>query len=187
MMGGRLFLAAWVQPITASKSGTRYRIYAALLATRKTHCYIYRSRGRRTVRDTLYQRISRHMLLGMSIGLCWFGLSLSQASADSPPPSVSGSPDACERVEDCFQSAALPRERFGKTLTKEQVLLLKLDHRCARPAQPEPSPVAILVNPLKGRGSIHQRRGKQQPRFHRFKYGRGRRSCTPIDDVTVTA
>lgn len=79
------------------------------------------------MRDALYKLISRHMLFGISIGLCWLGLSLSQASADSPSPSVSSSPDACERVEDCFQSAALPRERFGKTLTKEQVLLLKLD------------------------------------------------------------
>ena len=34
------------------------------------------------MRDALYKLISRHMLFGISIGLCWLGLSLSQASAD---------------------------------------------------------------------------------------------------------
>jgi soluble lytic murein transglycosylase len=40
---------------------------------------------------------------------------------------MSSNSDACERAEDCFQAAALPKERLGKALNKEQVLLLKLD------------------------------------------------------------
>ncbi len=40
---------------------------------------------------------------------------------------MSSDSDVCERAEDCFQAAALPKERLGKTLNKEQVLLLKLD------------------------------------------------------------
>jgi predicted GNAT superfamily acetyltransferase len=30
-------------------------------------------------------------------------------------------------VEECFQAAAMPKERLGKALNKEKVLLLKLD------------------------------------------------------------
>ena len=39
---------------------------------------------------------------------------------------MSSDSDACESAEDCFQASALPKERLGKTLNKEQVLLLKL-------------------------------------------------------------
>ena len=34
--------------------------------------------------------------------------------------------ETCDAAEICFQAAALPKERLGKTLTKEQVLSLKL-------------------------------------------------------------
>jgi soluble lytic murein transglycosylase len=34
--------------------------------------------------------------------------------------------DACETAEECFQTAALPKERLGTVLNKEQVLLLKV-------------------------------------------------------------
>ncbi len=50
-----------------------------------------------------------------------------QASGDSPSPSLPIDTDACETVEACFQAAAQPKERLGKGLNKEQVLLLKLD------------------------------------------------------------
>ena len=35
--------------------------------------------------------------------------------------------ESCDRAELCFQSAAFPKERLGKALTKEEVLTLKLD------------------------------------------------------------
>ena len=63
----------------------------------------------------------------MSIGLCGFALLSDQASAGLSSPSMSSGSDICERAEDCFQAAALPKERLGKALNKEQVLLLKLD------------------------------------------------------------
>jgi soluble lytic murein transglycosylase len=40
---------------------------------------------------------------------------------------LSGESDVCDQPEPCFQAAALPKERLGKALTKEQVLALKLD------------------------------------------------------------
>jgi soluble lytic murein transglycosylase len=40
---------------------------------------------------------------------------------------LSGESDPCDQPESCFQAAALPKERLGKALTKEQVLALKLD------------------------------------------------------------
>jgi soluble lytic murein transglycosylase len=79
------------------------------------------------VRNFLHQRAIRSLLLASAIGLYWFALLSDQASADSSSPSMSSGSDACEKVEDCFQTAALPKERLGKALNKEQVLLLKLD------------------------------------------------------------
>lgn len=40
---------------------------------------------------------------------------------------LSGEPDFCDQPEPCFQAAALPKERLGKGMTKEQVLTLKLE------------------------------------------------------------
>jgi len=68
----------------------------------------------------------RNLVLATSIGLCGFALSFDQVSAEPSSPSMSSGSDACERAEDCFQAAALPKERLGKTFNKEQVLLLKL-------------------------------------------------------------
>jgi len=78
------------------------------------------------VSDSLHQRAIRNLVLATSIGLCGFALSFDQVSAESSSPSMSSGSDACERAEDCFQAAALPKERLGKTFNKEQVLLLKL-------------------------------------------------------------
>jgi len=79
------------------------------------------------VRNYLYQRAIRNLLLSTSIGLCGFALLFDQASAGPSSPAISRDIDSCERAEDCFQAAALPKERLGKALNKEQVLLLKLD------------------------------------------------------------
>jgi len=77
------------------------------------------------VRDYLKaQRAMQNLLLAAFIGLCGFVLLLNHASAG---PSVSSDNDACERAEDCFQAAAVPRERLGRGFNKEQILLLKLE------------------------------------------------------------
>lgn len=68
----------------------------------------------------------RDLFLATSIGLCGVALSFDQVFAEYSSPSMSSGSDVCEKAEDCFQAAALPKERLGKTLNKEQVLLLKL-------------------------------------------------------------
>jgi soluble lytic murein transglycosylase len=68
----------------------------------------------------------RNVFLATSIGLCGVALSFDQVFAEYSSPSMSSGSDVCEKAEDCFQAAALPKERLGKTLNKEQVLLLKL-------------------------------------------------------------
>src|SRR5215210_6222633 len=62
----------------------------------------------------------------MFIGLCGFTLLSDQSSAGLSSPSILNDSDACEQAEECFQTAALPKERLGKTVNKEQILLLKL-------------------------------------------------------------
>ncbi|MBI3808220.1 MAG: tetratricopeptide repeat protein, partial [Nitrospirae bacterium] len=79
------------------------------------------------MRNSLHQWAIRNLLLAMAMGLCWFALPSDQVSADSSSPLISSGSDACEKAEDCFQAAVLPKERPGKALNKEQVLLLKLD------------------------------------------------------------
>ncbi len=79
------------------------------------------------MRNTRHQRTSRRVLCVLSIGLCWIAVLCGKAFADSSSSPHSSGNDVCERAEDCFQAAALPKGRIGKTLNKEQVLLLKLD------------------------------------------------------------
>lgn len=79
------------------------------------------------MRDGMNQRTVRTLLCIMAMGLCGAALFPERASADPSSPSLPGGIDACETVEDCFQSAALPKERFGNALNKEQVLSLKLE------------------------------------------------------------
>jgi len=40
---------------------------------------------------------------------------------------LSSEPEICDQPESCFQAAAMPKERLGKALTKDQVLTLKLE------------------------------------------------------------
>ena len=56
--------------------------------------------------------------------VCSVLLLLSGVAGSAVPPSDS---DICDQPEPCFQAAALPKERLGKVLTKEQVLTLKLE------------------------------------------------------------
>ncbi len=67
---------------------------------------------------------SRVVLLTLfGVGACL--LLSDQITAGSP--STLSDTEECAAAEDCFQAAALPKERLGKTLTKEQVLSLKLE------------------------------------------------------------
>ena len=79
------------------------------------------------MRDSRHRQTSRLVFRVLSVGVCWVVLFSGNAFADSPSSPNSSGNDGCERAEDCFQAAALPKERLGKTLNKEQVLLLKLD------------------------------------------------------------
>jgi soluble lytic murein transglycosylase len=79
------------------------------------------------VHDYLHPNVIRTLVFATSIGLCAFALFSDQVSAGPSSPSISTDSDICETAEDCFQVAALPKERLGKVLNKEQVLLLKLD------------------------------------------------------------
>ena len=78
--------------------------------------------------DHLHHRTIRTLLLAAPIYLfCGCLVLTDQASAGPSAPSMSNDSGMCERAEDCFQAAAMPKERLGKAFNKEQVLLLKLD------------------------------------------------------------
>ena len=79
------------------------------------------------MRDYFHPCVIRNLVLATCIGFCAFTLFSDQVSAGPSSPSISSDSDVCETAEDCFQTAALPKERLGKALNKEQVLLLKLD------------------------------------------------------------
>jgi soluble lytic murein transglycosylase len=79
------------------------------------------------VRNSLHRPAIRMVFLATAIGLCWLALPSEQAFAEFSSPSMSSGSDACEKVEDCFQAAAMPKERLGKAFNKEQILVLKLD------------------------------------------------------------
>ncbi|HEY6262608.1 MAG TPA: transglycosylase SLT domain-containing protein [Nitrospiraceae bacterium] len=78
------------------------------------------------MRNYPHRHIIRNVLFATAIGLCAFTLFSDQSSAGASSPSMLSSSDACETAEECFQAAALPKERLGTALNKEQVLLLKL-------------------------------------------------------------
>jgi len=79
-----------------------------------------------TVCHYRYQQVIRSLFFITAIGLCGFTLVSDQSPAGPFSPSISGDSESCERAEECFQTAALPKERLGKALNKEQVLSLKL-------------------------------------------------------------
>jgi len=66
------------------------------------------------------------ILLSLVLMTLWgTGLPLDQPLATSA--STQEYVETCAVLEECFKGAALPKERLGKTLTKDQVLSLKLD------------------------------------------------------------
>jgi peptidoglycan lytic transglycosylase len=81
--------------------------------------------GRFLVRDDIDQPSFRILLL--TAGFWFFGALLVPAGAAEPPAPASNENETCSAPEVCFQAAALPKERLGKALTKEQVLTLKLE------------------------------------------------------------
>lgn len=78
--------------------------------------------------DHLHHWAMRTLRLAAPVYLfCGCLLLTDQALAGPSAPSMSNDSGMCERAEDCFQAAAMPKERLGKAFNKEQVLLLKLD------------------------------------------------------------
>lgn len=90
------------------------------------------------VRDDIGQPSFRMLLL--AAGFWFFGALLFPAVAAEPSASASNENETCSAPEVCFQAAALPKERLGKALTKEQVLTLKLE-RLQRLMEQYPSTV----------------------------------------------
>ena len=76
--------------------------------------------------DDIDQPTFRHLLPVIGIWLCGALLLLAGAIGSSSVSALSES-ETCDTPELCFQAAALPKERLGKALTKEQVLSLKLE------------------------------------------------------------
>jgi soluble lytic murein transglycosylase len=64
------------------------------------------------------------------VGIWFFALFLfvlpSAVDRSAAQVSVEDEMDLCAMAESCFQAAAMPKERLGKTLTKDQILSLKL-------------------------------------------------------------
>ena len=77
----------------------------------------------------MYDRIIHPTLrLPHAIGFSLWGILLfSSGPAGSAATMASSEQESCEQPELCFQTAAFPKERLGKALTKEQVLTLKLE------------------------------------------------------------
>ncbi len=71
--------------------------------------------------------ISRYPLTVLGIGLCVTLLVSDQTLADQLVSPTSTEAESCDNPEACFQAAALPRERLGRALTKEQISTIKLE------------------------------------------------------------
>ena len=91
----------------------------------KTLLYMVEAEGG-LVRDGIDQPAFRFRLYAVGIWLCG-ALLLPAGAFGSSSLAISSESEPCDTPELCFQAAALPKERLGKTLTKEQVLSLKLE------------------------------------------------------------
>ena len=65
-------------------------------------------------------------MLGSVMRSCVLGLLLLVGGA-AAFAAIAGESENCDQPEPCFQAAALPKERLGKALTKDQVLTLKFE------------------------------------------------------------
>ncbi len=70
--------------------------------------------------------LERWAVIPVVVRSCLCGLMLLIGGA-AGSAAVPGEADNCDQPEACFQTAALPKERLGKLLTKDQVLTLKLE------------------------------------------------------------
>ncbi|MBA5866324.1 MAG: transglycosylase SLT domain-containing protein [Nitrospira sp. CR1.3] len=77
--------------------------------------------------DRAYQPFLRRLFLAANCLLFLAFPASHRSHADGPAGSPVSEPESCETAEACFQAGALPRERLGKMMTKEQVLSLKLE------------------------------------------------------------
>ena len=78
------------------------------------------------MRDAIVQLSFRHLFLAVGCWFCSVLLLPAGVSASSSAPAANEG-ETCDAPELCFQMAALPKERLGKALTKEEVLSLKLE------------------------------------------------------------
>jgi soluble lytic murein transglycosylase len=78
------------------------------------------------MRNERHQQIMQNLLFILSSGLCGLMLFAAQSSAGPASLSMPNDSDACEKAEECFLLAALPKERLGTALKKEQILSLKV-------------------------------------------------------------
>lgn len=76
--------------------------------------------------DGIVQPFFRLLPLAIGFSLCGILLLPGGAAGSAATPALSEQ-ETCDQLELCFQTAAFPKERLGKALTKEQVLTLKLE------------------------------------------------------------
>lgn len=76
--------------------------------------------------DGIVQPFFRLLPLAIGFSLCGILLLPGGAAGSAATPALSEQ-ETCDQLDLCFQTAAFPKERLGKALTKEQVLTLKLE------------------------------------------------------------
>lgn len=91
-----------------------------------TLLYMVQSEEGGLVRESVGQSSVRILLLTISISLYAATLYPAEAAEDLSASAVSEG-ETCDVPDVCFQSAALPKERLGKALTKDQVFSLKIE------------------------------------------------------------
>jgi len=75
--------------------------------------------------DRMCRSVVRYLFLIIGSGLFTAFPAADRTHAEAPAPPTGEY--SCESAESCFQAGALPKERLGKALTKEQVFSLKLE------------------------------------------------------------
>lgn len=81
----------------------------------------------RTVHDRIRPRAWLCLILPAICGILVISALASSTHADGGTAPDAAENEACDAPEACFLAGALPKERLGKTLTKDQVLSLKLE------------------------------------------------------------
>lgn len=79
------------------------------------------------MQDRIRPGVRLRLILSAICGILVVFALVPQTRADGGTAPDAGENEACDAPEACFLSGALPKERLGKILTKEQVLSLKLE------------------------------------------------------------